>query len=94
MSLVLPADELSRARLRALLWEMPILSNTDIPVVLDISQRTWERMKQEEHPPLFRVSNRIYVRTSALVEWLASRELANEPPADPTQALHDLLLDS
>lgn len=71
---------LARAQLSVTLWSLPLLSNSDAPLALDISQSNWEILKARgEGPPMFDIGGRVFVSTKALRDWLEYRASEARP---------------
>lgn len=74
---------LQRVQVQSLLWSLPLISNTDVPTALGISQTTWQQMKLDGNaPPAVSIGRRVFYRPHDLREWVAEQETKKNPGED------------
>ena len=53
------------------LWSLPLLSDRDIPLALDISPSGWQKIKSNgDGPRLFSIGKRVFCLTADLRAWI------------------------
>ena len=71
---------LAAAQLRVALWAAPIISDSNIPIAIELPTATWHALKRTgDTPPLFLIGRRVYCRTEDLRQWLATRAAKGKP---------------
>jgi len=74
---------LVQARLACHLWQLPMMTNEQVPVALGISQTMWQTLKLEGRAPDgVWLGKRVFYRPADLLRWIALGLEAKKTPGE------------